>query len=339
MRSGSSDAKVENPCPGSDPVRDARLAALRDYCVLDTAPEARFDDLTCLAASICGTPISLVSLVDAERLFFKSAHGTDVREVPYPDGFCGHAIRQREILEVCDTLEDARFATHPLVVDSPKIRFYAGAPLVTPQGVAIGTLCVMDFAPRRLNDHHRLALEILARQVIAQLELNLLAIRDPLTGLYNRRALEDSLGREILRASRSRLPIGVMAIDVDHFKRVNDTHGHEAGDTVLRAIAAELMGCVRAEDISCRSGGEEFTVILPRTDENTLVERAETVRNRVEQAVIAAGGHTVCLTVSIGLAVYPAHGEREGELLRAADAALYRAKADGRNRIVMCPGR
>src|SRR6266566_7796213 len=164
----------------------ARLAALRSYCVLDTGREARFDDLTGLAADICETPVSLVSLVDSHRLFFKSAHGIDAREVPYPDFFCGHAIRQREVFVVPDANEDARFAKHPLVVESPRVRFYAGAPLISPHDYRLGTLCVIDFVPRQLQPKQLDMLRTLGRQVMWQLELNLQAMRDPLTGLYNR---------------------------------------------------------------------------------------------------------------------------------------------------------
>src|SRR6267378_7755327 len=144
----------------------ARLSALRSYCVLETGREARFDDLTCLASTICETPVSLISLVDTNRLFFKSAHGMDVREVPYPDFFCGHAIRQRDLFVVPDASQDPHFASHPLVVDSPRVRFYAGAPLITPQGQALGTLCVVDFVPKQLNAKQLDTLRILSRQVM-----------------------------------------------------------------------------------------------------------------------------------------------------------------------------
>jgi diguanylate cyclase (GGDEF)-like protein len=314
----------------------ARLAALRSYCVLDTGREARFDDLTNLAANICETPGSLVSLVDTHRLFFKSAHGMDVREVPYPDFFCGHAIRQRDVFLVPDALEDPRFAKHPLVVDPPRVRSYAGAPLVTPQDYVLGTLCVIDFVPRKLDPKQIERLRILARQVMCQLELNLQAMRDPLTGLYNRRQLEEGLHREILRARRGGASVGVMAIDVDHFKRVNDTLGHEAGDCALQAIAAELAGCVREEDIACRAGGEEFVIILPGTGKTALRSRAEAVRRKIEQARIQAGEETLKLTVSIGLASFPSYGDTGQSVLRAADVALYKAKAAGRNRVTMC---
>jgi diguanylate cyclase (GGDEF)-like protein len=313
-----------------------RLAALRSYCVLDTGREGRFDDLTRLAAGICETPVSLVSLVDFDRLFFKSSFGTDIRDIPRP-GFCDHAILQREVFQVPDASRDPRFREHPLVLDSPHVRFYAGAPLVTPQNLALGTLCVLDFVPRSLQLRQTEMLRTLAGQVMIQLELTLEAMRDPLTGLYNRRQMEESLHREILRARRIGATVGVMVIDVDNFKRINDTLGHEAGDAALHGIAAELALCVREEDIACRAGGEEFVIILPGTTEEALRQRAETVRCRVEASSVAAGGSKLKLTVSTGLATFPDHGENGPAVLRAADAALYRAKAEGRNRVVMFP--
>jgi diguanylate cyclase (GGDEF)-like protein len=317
----------------------ARLAALRAYCVLDTGREGRFDDLTGLAASICDAPVSLVSLVDAHRLFFKSAYGMDIRELADPDFFCGHAIRQRDLFEVADALEDARFSAHPLVAGPPRVRFYAGAPLINPQGYALGTLCVVDFVPRKLNPRQIDTLHTLARQVMCQLELNLQAMRDPLTNLYNRRQLEEGLHREILRARRVGASVGVMAIDIDHFKKINDTLGHEAGDCVLRKIAEELIGSVREEDIACRAGGEEFVIILPGTGRTALRARAEALRRMIEGVRISPGAGNLKLTVSIGLAGLPSHGDTVQALLRAADVALYKAKAAGRNRVMMCDPR
>jgi diguanylate cyclase (GGDEF)-like protein len=179
-------------------------------------------------------------------------------------------------------------------------------------------------------------LRILGRQVMCQLDLNLQAMRDPLTGLYNRRQLEESLHREVLRARRLGGTVGVMAIDVDHFKRVNDTLGHEVGDRALRGIAEELASCVREEDIACRAGGEEFIIILPGTGKTALRTRAEAVRRAIERAQIPAGDGTLKLTVSIGLASFPSYGDTGQALLRAADVALYKAKAAGRNRVTQC---
>jgi GAF domain-containing protein len=149
---------------------EARLRALREYLVLDTGPEARFDEIALLASRICDVPIALLSLVDSGRLFFKSHVGLEAQEAPFPHAFCGHAIKQSDVFIVPDAHLDDRFASHPLVTEAPHIRFYAAAPLISPAGYAIGTLCVIDHVPRAFTDDQRLALQVLARQVITQLE-------------------------------------------------------------------------------------------------------------------------------------------------------------------------
>ena len=153
------------------PQEQERLAALRRYEVLDTTPEETFDELTEFASRLCDTPIALISLVDADRQWFKARVGLGAPETHRDLAFCAHAILRRELFEVRDTFDDARFADNPLVVGDPKIRFYAGTPLVTPEGQAIGTLCVIDRVPRALTDLQRAGLHVLGRQVIAQLEL------------------------------------------------------------------------------------------------------------------------------------------------------------------------
>jgi anti-sigma regulatory factor (Ser/Thr protein kinase) len=148
-----------------------RLAALRRYKILDTEPEQRFDDLALLASQICGTPMALISLVDRDRQWFKARVGVDVPETSRDIAFCAHAIQQRSLFIVPDALQDARFRDNPLVRAEPRIRFYAGAPLVTADGHALGTICVLDREPRVLSPEQQAALEALHRQVISQLEL------------------------------------------------------------------------------------------------------------------------------------------------------------------------
>jgi len=162
------------------------------------------------------------------------------------------------------------------------------------------------------------------------------SIRDPLTGLFNRRYMEETLTREIQRAQRSRDPVGVVMLDLDHFKRFNDTHGHDAGDHVLRELGAFLNSQVRGGDIACRFGGEEFMLILPNMQPENLRQRVDAMRLGIRQLAVRHLGQSLgTLTMSAGAAVFPEHGSTGEALLRAADQALYRAKAEGRDRVVL----
>ena len=167
-------------------------------------------------------------------------------------------------------------------------------------------------------------------------ELRNQSIRDPLTGLYNRRYLEESLAREVARCTRRQLPLTVLIFDLDHFKAFNDRHGHPGGDALLSAFGRLLQGLCRPEDIPCRFGGEEFTLILPEADGAIGVQRAQAILSATAQMVVTHQGQPLGrVTTSIGLATLPAHGNSATALLAAADKALYRAKAEGRNRVVV----
>ena len=166
------------PFPGAVPAaypdnEEARIKKLLSYRVLDTKAESAYDDLTAIAAQICGTPASIVSLVDASRQWFKSTVGLDATETPRDLAFCAHAILQPQVMVIPDARADERFANNPLVTGPPYVRFYAGAPLITPEGYALGTLCVIDLEAKEMGTAQIQALEALARQVVNQLEIRL----------------------------------------------------------------------------------------------------------------------------------------------------------------------
>ncbi len=168
-------------------------------------------------------------------------------------------------------------------------------------------------------------------------ELKAQSIRDPLTGLFNRRYTEETLERELKGAARAKAPVGVVMIDVDHFKRVNDTHGHEGGDLVLKAIAEVLRSRTRGHDVVARLGGEELLVLMPGASIEAAQAKAEALRDAVSRLELVHRGRRIEITASFGVAAFPEHGAQAAELLRAADQALYTAKRTGRDRVVTAP--
>jgi diguanylate cyclase (GGDEF)-like protein len=492
----------------------ARLAALAEYHILDTPPESAFDDLALLASRLLAAPIAIVSFVDRRRVWCKARVGLGVNESSRESSFCNHTILQDDVFVVPDARADPRFSRSPWVIGEPKIRFYAGAPLISGAGRRLGALAVLDRVPRRIDEAQRDTLRVLARQVMALVEqrramndlsrrnvllhllsemsrkllgcsasadthaviadfgrqifpedsgrvflagapagdlisaaswgdlprppervglndclalrngrphvftaaeaearcahlegwplassicvpleaqdqtlglLTLLAgpanpedpapaeplgeskrsgavavaqsvalavgtlrvretlesqsVRDPLTGLFNRRYLEESLARELAHAARNRRPLGLIMIDLDRFKGYNDHLGHPAGDELLRRIADLLKHGVRAGDIACRYGGDEFAIILPGAALETTRVRAVDLLEAVKK--LGAGSVAKApqaVTLSTGVAAFPEHGVTAQELLHSADVALYQAKAQGRDRAVVAIG-
>jgi two-component system NtrC family sensor kinase len=179
-----------------------RVAALQKYAILDTEPERAFDDLTLLASFVCKTPIALISLVDEDRQWFKSKIGITASETPRELAFCSTTIQQSDVMVIPDTLKDERFRNNPMVVSEPKIRFYAGAPLINEEGYALGTLCVVDRAPREFGQDQKEALQALGRLVLAQLEFrrNLQLLKEALT---DRTHAEHERERELVKLQQT----------------------------------------------------------------------------------------------------------------------------------------
>ena len=314
-----------------------RLAALKRYELLDTADEQEYDDMTTMAAAICDAPISVISLVDADRQWFKSRYGLAATETPRDQAFCAHAIlRPDEIMEVGDSTRDRRFAGNPLVTGGPMIRFYAGAPLLSPEGAAIGTICVIDQKPRELTALQRRGLAALSRRVMAQMDLRRLlgqmelqSMSDGLTGIWNRRAFDRRLREEWSRHGRFQQSMALLMFDVDKFKSFNDSFGHPEGDRALVQVARVAEATLRDSDFLSRYGGEEFAVLLP----NMGIEGAQMAAERIRAAVERAPWTVRPVTISLGVAaMLPQADLNRATLVAQADAALYQAKHGGRNR-------
>jgi len=196
----------------------------------------------------------------------------------------------------------------------------------------ISTIVTTGLVLSAVLRERRRAMAALAR---ALEEVREQAITDPLTGLYNRRYLQDVLPREIARAERIGIPLAVIMVDLDRFKRINDTAGHEAGDHVLAQVAAQLKRCIRSSDIACRYGGEEFLLVLPDATAASALRKSEEIRAAIRQLALTHRDQPLSVKVSVGLALYPHHASEPDALIRAADEAMYEAKAAGGDLVLL----
>ena len=303
-----------------------RLETLRALKILDSDPEERFDRLTRLAKRLFGASIALISLVDADRQWFKSSFGLEVKETSRELSFCGHAILGDEIFEVSDATLDSRFADNPLVTSSPNIRFYAGCPLTVANGSKLGTLCILDHEPRNFDEDDKVLLRDLARMVEIELSALQLATTDDLTLLSNRRGFESLAQHALSVCNRLGLPASMLFFDLNKFKQINDQFGHAEGDRALTVFSSVLLEVFRDSDVIGRLGGDEFVVLLTNSD----AKEAEEVLKRLEALVTehnltAKRGYDI--RYSIGMIEYNSKTHDSiSALLDDADKKMYMDK-------------
>lgn len=315
-------------------IEQDRLTALHAYDVLDTPPEEGFDRVTRLVSRIFSVPISTVTLIDGHRQWFKSRQGLSGCETARDVAICDYTIREEAVLVVPDTHADPRFASNPLVVGPPFVRFYAGIPLRTPSGQAIGTLCAADTQPREFGPQDVATLRDLAQIVKNELELRMLASTDSLTGAMSRSAFRAEAMRACDLARRHGHALSCVMLDLDHFKAINDHQGHAMGDLVLAETIALCRRLLRRTDLVGRLGGEEFAFLLPHTNLEAAKVTAEKLRAGIASQRILCGSGLLPVSASLGIAVWEPATTDLDELLQNADAALYEAKSQGRNRWV-----
>lgn len=311
-----------------------RLRALARYAILDSAPEAQFDKIVGLVREVFEVPMATVSLIDRERYWIKAAAGSPRGEGDRREAFCDQTIRSRGLLLVEDATLDPRFADHVHVTGAPFIRSYAGAPLMSPDGYNLGALCAVDLVPRCFSHTQLGLLRRFAALVVEEMELRATANRDFLTAALTRRALCEQMTSAVLRYTLDRSRAALIVFDIDHFKTINDRHGHATGDLVLRAVVAECRLQLRQGEVIGRIGGEEFAVLLPGASVSDGLACAERMRAAVRRASVAG---CAGVTASFGIAALGL-GQNVDQWLAAADSGLYTAKHDGRDRCTVVLG-
>ena len=306
-----------------------RLASLYATDLLDSPVEERFERITRLAQTLFEVPIAAVSLVDEDRQWFKSRQGLGAAETSRAVSFCGHAIHSSEIMIVKDASIDFRFADNPLVTGDPTIRFYAGCPISAPDGFNLGTLCLIDNKPGDLTEVQRVVLRDLAGLVEAEIATLAMAVMDELTGLINRRGFLLHGERVMAHCKRSEEPVGLMMIDVDNLKAVNDLLGHAVGDQMLRGTAEFLSRTFRGADLPARLGGDEFAVLLP----GARAESPAVMIDRFESQLHEYNSRSVQqVSMSAGIAFADAGSNYSlRDVLEAADQQMFARKLERKN--------
>jgi diguanylate cyclase (GGDEF)-like protein len=326
------------------------LAELPSSSILYTPLEERFERITRVAARVLKVPVAAISLFNRDEEWFKSVTGWQVSKLDAAQSLGMQMMSGSEMVIVPDLQADSRTVGHPLVVQSPHFRFFAGAPLVERHGATIGVFGVYDIRPRTMSIGDIQSIRdlsgmagsaILADQIgnaQATLASKLGAARresliDPLTRVWNRRGANMALKSAFAEADTEDHPVCVGVMDVDRFKRINDTYGHDIGDIVLRKVAEGLVANMREDDIVCRLGGDEFLLLLIDADERFAGHAIERIREALGESPVRTRHGPIALTISVGYTVRrPGCKKSHEDVIQLADQALMASKTSGRNR-------
>jgi diguanylate cyclase (GGDEF)-like protein len=333
---------------------------LQRYRTLNGAEGYFAGQIAQTAAQAFGVPIVLASLNERYRSWYSSDYGVDPRDAERLDVFCMHANLAQSAFALHDIRQEPHFALDPVVTVSPKIAFFAGAPLRDPDGKRFGSLCLLSDVPQVFGDDKLQMLQSFAaimsqdicvrsaaRYAVRDLieaehdkcDLFDLAMTDPLTKALNRRAFYRFAEREVLRSSRHCKPMSAVMFDIDHFKKVNDVHGHAVGDEVLTQLVSCVARNIRDEDLLGRLGGEEFALVLPETETSKAAILANRLRESVSELRFSGKDGKFSVSISAGISEPTLRELDIIATLERADQALYVAKQNGRNRVELAPSR
>lgn len=311
-----------------------RQDELDSFHILDSEPDEDFDRITRIASQMLGMPIALISLVDHNRQWFLSRVGLQANQTAREVAFCAHTICSDQVMVVSDALDDDRFRDNPLVKGDPHIRFYAGAPLHTREGHALGTLCVIGPEPRRLQDNERQLLEELAGMVIHTLEARRDRYLCPLTGFQNRRPFFESGQREFQQSLLHQEPLTLLLIGLDDFTNLNERFASGQGDRLLQDVAVAVRQELGSSDLAARVAGAEFAVLLCGRDFQAASEVAERIRFRIAHQGVIVDGSRHVLSISAGVSNRDPQDAGFTDLYQRAEKALRQAWMSGRNRTI-----
>ena len=326
-----------------------KLARIPESDYFYTPIEERFERLTRLARRALNVPVAAVTLINAEKQWFKSINGWIKNELPLEGSLCTLTVQAGKMTVIEDASQDPRTQKHPLVVEPPNFRFYAGQPLYDENDAVIGTFCLFDVRSRSFSENDRQTLTDLAtmsqREFLADelrdahtaltTKLGVArreAMMDHLTRLWNRRGASVLLKAAFDTADRNGTELAIALLDLDNFKQINDTHGHPIGDEVLRRVASRLVSSVRGSDATCRVGGDEFLILMTDTNAQVAATVADRIKRAVTESLIPTRQGAIRMTTSVGISVRkPRETTTLDDLIARADDSLMTAKSRSRS--------